>query len=297
MNKKGIWQAIFAYASWGVLPMYWKLLRGVPATQIIAHRAVWSFLTLVTFIFLLRKWPALRGAAVTMRYLRVYFVAALLIGANWLLFIWAVNAGFIIQTSLGYFINPLLSVVLGVVFFHERLRSLQWVCVGLTAAGVVFLTIVHGAIPWIALMLSATFGFYGLVKKKARLGSLEGLTLETGILLIPALGYILFSGATGAGAFLQNSPTTRILMAGAGIITVIPLLLFASASRRIPLSLLGILQYISPTLQFLIGVFVYKEPFSPIQSIGYGIVWLALIVFAVESIIARQVAGAIMAPE
>jgi chloramphenicol-sensitive protein RarD len=295
--KKGIWYAIGAYASWGFLPVYWKLLSNVPALQIIGHRIVWSFLTLLVIILFMGKWKDFRSAAFTWRILRVYILAAVLIGINWLTFIWAVNAGHIVETSLGYFINPLLSVTLGVVFFQERLRSLQWICVGLAATGVVFLTVVHGAIPWIALALSFTFGIYGLVKKIAPIGSIEGLTLETGILLVPALGYLLITGINGTGVFLHTDATTACVMAGAGIITVIPLLLFASAARRIPLSLMGILQYISPALQFLVGIVIYKEPFSQIQFIGYSIVWLALIMFALERLSARQAAEALMEPE
>jgi chloramphenicol-sensitive protein RarD len=270
--KKGIWYAIGAYASWGILPMYWKLIRGVPALQIVGHRIVWSFLTLLVFILFLRKWDEFRLAALSWRVLRVYILAALLIGVNWLIYIWAVNAGHIIETSLGYFINPLLSVALGVVLFRERLRPLQWVSVGLAAVGVIYLTVVLGVVPWIALSLSFTFGFYGLVKKFAPIGSLQGLALESGILLAPALGYLFITGMNGTGAFLHTDTMTAIFMAGAGIITIMPLLLFASAARRIPLSLMGILQYISPTLQFLVGVVIYKEAFSNIQLIGYAFV-------------------------
>jgi chloramphenicol-sensitive protein RarD len=277
-----------------VLPIYWKLMQGVPAVQIIGHRVVWSFITLMALIFIVHKWDGFRSAAFSGKFLRVYLVAAILIGINWLLYVWAVNAGHVIETSLGYFINPLLSVALGVVFFHERLRPAQWVSIGLVAAGVLFLAIVHGSLPWIALSLSVSFALYGLVKKTAPLGALPGLTLETSILLLPAAGYLLITGATGTGAFLRNGPTVTLLMAGAGIITVIPLLLFASASRRIPLSLMGILQYISPTLQFFTGVLIFREPFSGIQFVGYGLVWLALALFAVESFIAHQAAQAVV---
>ncbi len=295
--KKGMWYAIGAYASWGLFPVYWKLLLHVPALQLVGHRIVWSFFTLIAFIFLIGKWADFRSAAFAWRFLRVYFVAAVLIGINWLTYVWAVNAGHIVEACLGYFINPLISVVLGVVFLRERLRALQWISVALAAAGVLFLTIVHGSIPWIALTLSITFAFYGLVKKTAPLRSLDGLTLETGILLVPALVYLWSAEMNGTGAFLHRSATTDILLAGAGIVTTMPLLMFASAARRIPLSLMGILQYISPTMQFLIGVLVYKEPFSYIQLIGYCLVWLALILFALESRSTRQAAEALMAPE
>jgi chloramphenicol-sensitive protein RarD len=299
MNK-GIWCAIGAYASWGVLPIYWKLIRSVPATQIIGHRIVWSLATVVVLILLMRKWADFRAALASEsrgRIFRAYGAAALLIGVNWLIYVWAVNAGFIIETSLGYFINPLLSVAMGVVFFKERLRPLQLVSVALAGAGVLYLTVVHGSFPWIALSLSITFGLYGLVKKTAPLGSFEGLALETGILLVPAFLYLTLAYANGTGAFLHGTAITDILLAGAGIITTMPLIMFAAAARRIPLSLMGILQYISPTLQFLVGLVLYREPFSRLHFVGYGLVWLALILFAFESLKARQAAGAIMEPE
>jgi chloramphenicol-sensitive protein RarD len=207
---------------------------------------------------------------------------------NWLTYVWAVNAGYIVETSLGYYINPLLSVLLGVIFLRERLRPLQWLPVGLAALGVAYLTLVYGRPPWIALALAFTFGLYGLVKKIAPLGSLHGLTLETGILFIPALLFLTYLGITGKGAFLGGSPKTDILLVGAGIVTAVPLLFFASAARRIPLVMIGLMQFIAPTIQFMIGVFIYDEPFSQDQLIGFSIVWLALIVFWVEGFMANR---------
>jgi chloramphenicol-sensitive protein RarD len=296
MNK-GIWYAIGAYASWGLFPIYWKLLHHVPALQLISHRIIWSFLALIVFILFLRQWSDFRSAAFSLRVFYVYLIAAVLIGINWLTYVWAVNAGHIIETSLGYFINPLLSVSMGVFFLHEHLRPRQWISIGLAAAGVLFLAIVHGSIPWIALTLAFSFAFYGLVKKTAPLGSLYGLTLETGILILPALFFLFISDVNGTGAFLHTGTTADILLAGAGIVTTIPLLLFASAARRIPLSLIGVLQYISPTLQFLIGVLIYHESFTLIQFIGYAIVWIALILFGMESFFAYRAQIAIMEPE
>ena len=296
MNK-GIWYAIGAYASWGLFPIYWKLLHHVPALQLISHRIIWSFLALIVFILFLRQWSDFRSAAFSLRVFYVYLIAAVLIGINWLTYVWAVNAGHIIETSLGYFINPLLSVSMGVFFLHEHLHARQWIFIGLAAAGVLFLAIVHGSIPWIALTLAFSFAFYGLVKKTAPLGSLYGLTLETGILLLPALFFLFVSDVNGTGAFLHTGTTADILLAGAGVVTTIPLLMFASAARRIPLSLIGVLQYISPTLQFLIGVLIYHESFTFIQFIGYAIVWLALILFGMESFFAYRAQIAIMEPE
>jgi len=296
MNK-GIWYAIGAYASWGLFPIYWKLLHHVPALQLIGHRIIWSFFALIIIILCIRQWAGFRSTMFTVSVLRVYCIAAVLIGINWLTYVWAVNACHIVETSLGYFINPLLSVLMGVLFLHEHLRPRQWISIGLAAAGVLFLAIVHGSIPWIALTLAFSFAFYGLVKKTAPLGSLYGLTLETGMLFLPALFYLYISDVNGTGAFLHTGTTADILLAGAGIVTTIPLLLFASAARRIPLSMIGILQYVSPTLQFLIGVLVYQESFTFIQFIGYAIVWIALIIFAMESLFTYRAQIAVMEPE
>ncbi len=281
MNK-GSWFAVGAYIIWGILPVYWKSLHHVPALQLISHRVVWSFLLLVIVMMLSRQWAAFREDVRKPRVLRVYIIAALLIGVNWLIYIWAVNAGYIVETSLGYFINPLLNVLMGVVLFHEHLRPVQWIPIGLAGVGVLYLTVVYGSLPWIALCLAFSFGIYGLVKKIAPLGSLHGLTLETGILLVPALIYLIYSEMIGQGAFLHTGATPDALMVGAGLMTTVPLLMFSSAARRIPLFLVGILQYIAPTLQFLLGVLVYKEPFTATRFVGFGIVWAALILFGVE---------------
>jgi chloramphenicol-sensitive protein RarD len=203
--------------------------------------------------------------------------------------VWGVNAGFILETSLGYFINPLLSVLLGVIFLRERLRLVQWIPVALAAAGVLYLTIAYGRLPWIALTLAFTFGFYGFVKKLAPLGSLYGLTLETGIVFPIALIYLAVVEFTNSGAFLHDSALIDILLIGAGLVTTIPLLMFASAAKQIPLTVMGILQYIAPTLQFLIGVLIYHEPFDQSRLVGFGLVWLALIIFSAESYLANRV--------
>lgn len=287
MNK-GILNGVIAYALWGFFPVYWKLLHDVPAPQLLGHRIGWSFLLLVAVILITRQWSNFRSA-VNARVLRIYFIAAILIGINWLLYVWAVNAGFIVETSLGYFINPLLSVLMGVLFLRERLRVAQWIPVILAAIGVAYLTIVYGRLPWIALSLAFSFGFYGLTKKLAPLGSLYGLTLETGILFLPAVIYLGITQANGTGAFLHSGVTADLLMVGAGVVTTIPLLLFASAAKQIPLSMIGILQYLAPTIQLLIGVFVYKESFDHTRLIGFGIVWLALAVFWMENYLSKRI--------
>jgi chloramphenicol-sensitive protein RarD len=272
---------------WGFFPIYWKLLHHVPAIQLIGHRIIWSFLLLIVVILFTKQWTDFR-ATVNAKVLRIYTIAALLIGVNWLLYVWAVNANFIVETSLGYFINPLISVLLGVIFLKERLRIAQWIPVVLAALGVAYLTYVYGRLPYIALTLAFSFGLYGLVKKISPLGSLYGLTIETGILFIPALGYLIFVQAASTAAFLNTGSTADMLMIGAGLVTTVPLLMFASAARSIPLWVVGLLQYIAPTLQFIIGVFIYKEPFSHNQLIGFGIVWTALVIFLVENYLANR---------
>jgi chloramphenicol-sensitive protein RarD len=255
---------------------------------VLCHRILWSFVTLLVIILISRQWRAFREALADLRVLRAYAVAAVLISINWLTYIWAVNAGFIVETSLGYFINPLFSVLLGVVFFRERLRPWQWAAIALATAGVVYLTYAYGSLPWIALTLAATFGAYGLVKKTAPLGSLHGLTLETGVLLMPAIVFLVYSDRAGNGALFNSGAISHALLMGAGIITAVPLLLFSSAARRIPLSLIGILQYIAPTLQLLIGVMVYQEPFTTTKFLGFGMVWAALIIYGVEGFVAYR---------
>jgi chloramphenicol-sensitive protein RarD len=282
-----------------LFPVYWKWLHQVPALQLLSHRIGWSSLLLLAVNLLTRQWLAFRAAALTWRVLRIYLISAVLIGVNWLTYVWAVNAGFIVETSLGYFINPLLSVLMGVVFLGERLRAWQWLPIGLATAGVLYLTFAyrvgaaegltaHGALPWIALTLAFSFGLYGLIKKVAPLNSLYGLTLETGILFLPALAYLIYSDVAGQGAFLRTGTGSDLLLVGAGAVTTVPLLMFAAGVRRIPLSLVGILQYITPTMQFLLGVLVYKEPFTHTRLIGFGIVWIALIIFGMEGFLAHR---------
>jgi len=285
--KKGILYGIGAYVCWGFFPIYWKSLHQVPATQLIGHRILWSFLLLIAIILFAGQWGEFRKT-INSKVIRIYSIAAVLIGINWLVYVWAVNANYIVETSLGYFINPLLSVLLGVIFLKERLRIAQWIPVILASLGVAYLSYVYGRLPYIALTLSVSFGLYGLVKKISPLGPLHGLTIETGILCLPALFYLIFVESNGTGAFLHTGPTSALLMIGAGLVTTIPLLMFATSARLIPLWVVGLLQYIAPTLQFIIGVFIYKEPFSHEQLIGFSIVWIALIIFLVENYVATR---------
>lgn len=287
MNK-GIWYAIGGYAIWGLFPIYWKWLHVVPALQLLGHRIGWSFILLFVVILLTGQWTAFRARAFEPRTLRIYAIAAVLIAVNWLVYVWSVNAGFVVEASLGYFINPLLSVLLGVIFLRERLHPWQWLPLGLAALGVIVAAFGYGLSLWIALALATSFGLYGLVKKTAPLNSFHGLTLETGILFLPALAYLLFAEWTGQGAFLHVDATANLLLVGAGLVTIIPLLLFSSATQRIPLTMIGVLQYITPTLQFLLGIFAYHEAFSLAQALGFGLVWIALLLFSVEGLLARN---------
>jgi chloramphenicol-sensitive protein RarD len=286
--RKGIWYALAAYGIWGLFPLYWKPLHDVPALQIIGHRIGWSFILLVVIILVTKQWGAFRAAIANRRILLAYTATAVLISINWLVYVWAINAGYIVESSLGYFINPLLSVLLGVIFLREKLRTWQWLPVALAALGVIIVSVSYGSFPWISISLALSFGLYGLVKKKAPLNSLYGLTLETGIVFVPALIYLITVDVQGQGAFLHTDIVSNLLMIGAGAVTAIPLMLFSSAAQRIPLSMVGILQYITPTTQFLLGVFLYKEPFTPIQLVGFSLVWLALIFFTIEGFVARR---------
>ena len=286
--KKGVLYGIGAYVLWGFFPIYWKFLHVVPAVQVIGHRIGWSFVVLLIYILATRQWQEFQSVAFSVKTILIYAGAGILLSINWLIYVWGVNAGFIVETSLGYFINPLLSVLMGVIFLRERLRPRQWIPVVIALIGVIYLTIVYGRLPWIALSLALSFGFYGLVKKLAPLGSLYGLTLETGIVLPFALIYLVFLQVNGSASFLHQGTTVDIFLLGAGIVTTIPLLMFASAAKQIPLTMLGILQYIAPTLQFMIGVFIYKEPFDQAHLIGFGIVWVALVIFWVENFTAKR---------
>jgi len=285
----GFWSGVAAYTMWGLVPIYWKLLKHVPAIQVLGHRIVWSLAVLVILVAAMRR---RRLANVSPRVVGLYAIAGGLIATNWFLYIYAVNAGFIVETSLGYYITPLVNVLFGVVFFHERMRPAQWLSIALATAGVVELTYAYGSLPWIAFGLAASFGTYGLAKKKAPLDPLEGLTLETAILAPLAILYLTMLHRSGEGAFLRTGATSDALMIGGGLVTTVPLLLFAAAVRTVPLSVIGILQYIGPTLQFLLGVFVYGEPFSRTQLVGFSIVWTALAVYAGDSLRARRAAPA-----
>ncbi|HSH02306.1 MAG TPA: EamA family transporter RarD [Anaerolineae bacterium] len=287
MNR-GIISAALAYFFWGLFPIYWKLLQHVPAVEILSHRMSWSLIFVLLLLAYQNHWNWVKPTAKQPRVLLTYLLSASLLALNWGLYIWGVNAGFILETSLGYFINPLVSVVLGVFFLGETLRRGQWVAVATATTGVIYLTIQYGQLPWIALTLAFSFGIYGYIRKTAALSSLEGLTLETAWLFLPAVGYLIYLELNGQAAFGHVDTTTTLLLALAGAVTAIPLLLFAQGARLIPLSMIGILQYMAPTIQFLLGVFVYGEKFGPDRLVGFSLVWAALAIYTAEGWQHRQ---------
>jgi chloramphenicol-sensitive protein RarD len=287
----GVAYALGAYFLWGLLPLYLHLLAPAGTMEILAHRVVWSLLTALVLLVALRRldWirPALARPATLLRYL----ATALLISCNWLVYIWAINSGHVIDSSLGYFINPLVNVVIGALLLGERLRRGQVAAVALAAAGVAWLTFLAGAPPWIGITLALCFAAYGLLRKTAPLGALEGFTVEAAALAPLALGYLFWRASEGDLAFAAGPPAFRWLLAGAGPATAIPLLLFAAGARRIPFSLVGLLQYLAPTLQWICGILVFREAFDPHKAIGFVLIWLALLIFAAESLwVSRQLA-------
>ncbi|SAK63234.1 transporter DMT superfamily protein [Caballeronia temeraria] len=280
----GVVYAFAAFAIWGLFPIYFKALHSIGAVEMLAHRMAWSMVFLLIVMTARRQWAWLGPVLRDKRLLARFAASAVLLSANWGIYIWAVNDGRIVEASLGYFINPLVNVLFGMAFLHERLRPVQWLAVTIAAAGVAWLTWVNGAPPWISLALALTFGGYGLLRKTASLGALEGLTLETMLLCPVALLYLFFLNSHGGSGFEHASIGVKLLLAAAGPVTAVPLLLFAAGARRIPLSMLGLIQYITPSLQLLIGVVIYQEFFGHDQLIGYGAIWAALAIYSLESV-------------
>jgi len=283
--NKGVLYAISAYALWGLLPLFWKLLEDVPAFQILCHRISWSLVFLI-FIHMIRKnFSWLKDAFKNKRTIITFLTTSILLSANWFTYIWAVNNGRTIEASLGYFINPLLCVILGVIILKERPDKWSWIAISLAGAGIGYTVIVYGSIPWIAFVLAGSFSIYGLLRKQASLNSLQGLTFETLILFIPATAILIYLEVKGIGSFGHVTFTKNIYLSLAGIVTSVPLLLFAAAARRIELTSLGILQYIAPTLQFIIGLLVFQEDFSRSRLVGFSFVWIALIIYTTNNIL------------
>lgn len=282
-GSAGAMYAVTAFVLWGIFPLYFELLHGIGAAEIVAQRMAWTMLAVVAVLAVLRRWSWLRELASSGSRLWLTFAAsALLISANWGTFIWSVENAHVVDASLGYFINPLVSVLLGALVLGERLRPLQWAALGLAAAGVVELGIAAGAPPWIGLILAVSFGAYGLLRKTAPLGAVEGLALETALLFPFAVGYLVWLGLHGESAWVAAPWSGRVLLAATGPLTAIPLLLFAAGARRITLTQLGVLQYISPTLQWLIGVAILHEAVDASRLLGFAMIWLAIAAYSTE---------------
>lgn len=285
--NRGVIYGASAYVAWGIIPIFWKFLEQVGevgAVEIVAHRIVWTLVFAVAALAAWQRLPKLWSALKNPRIVLALAVSALLIAVNWGLFIWAVTADRIIDTSLGYYINPLVSFVLGVVWLGERLTKLQLVAVGLAVLGVVNQTVAVGYLPWISLALAFSFGFYGLIRKMVPVESLEGLTVEALLLAPLSLGYIVYLTTTGAGAFLAQGISLDLLLILAGPFTAIPLLLFAAGARLVRLSTMGFLQYLAPSISLLIAVFLYEETFTQAHAITFALIWSALALVTWEAL-------------
>ncbi|OQW88682.1 MAG: EamA family transporter [Rhodoferax ferrireducens] len=280
----GLLYAALAYMAWGLFPIYFKQLAQVNAFEVVMHRMVWSFVFLMGVLLVLKRWAWLRDVARQPRVLLAFALSALLLSANWSVYVWAVQNAHVLDASLGYFILPLVNVAMGFAVLHERPRPVQWLAVAVAASGVLWLTVQAGRLPWVALVLAGTFGTYGLLRKVAKLGALEGLTLETLLLLPMAVALLGWWTWNGQGALVQGDPVTLGWLLLAGPLTAIPLLLFAAGARRIPLATMGLLQYISPSLQMLLGVWLFGEPFEPTRAIGFYLIWGALAIYSAESL-------------
>lgn len=285
--RAGVGYALAAFFFWGVAPIYFKWVQSVPAVEVLAHRIIWSVLFLLVLIAAQRRWRELITAIRTPGTVRMLMMSASFITVNWGLFIYAIQQDDILQTSLGYYINPLVNVLFGMIFFGERLRRLQWLAVLLAAAGTLVLALGADELPWIAIVLAVCFAFYGVIRKKVAVPAFSGLLIETTLLLPVALGYLLWLAAQNAGAFGTGWSISLLLML-AGVVTTLPLLWFTSAAVRLPLSLLGFFQYIAPTVAFVLAVFVYGETFTMAHAVTFACIWLAIILFSLDSWLARK---------
>lgn len=292
MNN-GLINAIIAYIMWGVLPLYWKLFNDVPAGEILSHRVVWSFVFMGILVAIQRRWSDVKRIWTSRSLLLPLTASGLLIAINWLIFIWAVNNGHVVETSLGYYLNPLLNVLLAVVFLHEKPNRGQWLAIAIAAVAVLIIAIDYGRFPWIAISLAASFGLYGLAKKKIKQDASVGLLSETAIVLPLALGYWIYLGFAGQTTAWTLPPTMFFELLLSGVVTALPLLFFARAAARMSLSTLGFVQYIGPTIMLILSIFVFKESVSPVLLGGFALIWTALIVYAAASMRAAKLAKAL----
>jgi chloramphenicol-sensitive protein RarD len=280
--RRGVVLGATAYGLWGLFPLYWTLLSAAGVLETLAHRMVWSLVGVGVVLVWTRRVPAFRAVLRDRRRLGLLTCATVLIAANWGVYIWGVNHGHVVETALGYFTGPIVSVLIGVVLLGERLRRAQWVAVGLGVVAVVVLAIGYGQVPWVALVLAFSFSSYGLVKKLAGVGAIEGMAVETTVTFLPALAYVVFLQASGGSTFTSLGVGHALLLVGGGLVSMLPLLAFGGAAVRIPLSMIGMLQYLTPILQFTFGVLVFHEQMPPARWLGFGIVWAALVVLMVD---------------
>ena len=292
-QRRGLGFGITAYLLWGMFPLYWPLLEPASALEILAHRILWSLGFVAILLWRTHGWAAVRAIVVDRRKRTLLGCAAVVITANWGTYIWGVNSGHVVETSLGYFINPLFTILLGVVLLHERLRRAQWVAVGIASLAIVVLTANYGRLPWIALVLATSFGLYGYFKKRASVGALESVAVETGFLALPALAVLVVIELQGTLAFAHVSAGNSALLALTGVVTAVPLLFFAAAARRLPLTVIGLLQYLAPVLQFAVGVGIDHEAMTPARWAGFGLVWIALVVLTVDGVRTQRRASAL----
>lgn len=282
--RAGLLYGIGAYGMWGLVPLFWPLLKPSGAVEILAHRMVWSLAVVALALLALRQWSWLPELIRSPRKLGLITVAAAVISVNWGLYIWSVNNGQVVEASLGYFINPLVTIALGVLVLKERLRPAQWTAVGVGLAAVVVLSVGYGRLPWISLTLAFSFAIYGLVKKKVNLGGVESLAAETAVQFLPALGYLIWLGTQGTLTFGAHGAGHAALLAATGVVTAVPLICFGAAAIRVPLSTLGLLQYLAPVFQFLLGVVYFHEEMPPERWAGFSLVWLALTILTWDAL-------------
>ncbi|MGQ8874309.1 EamA family transporter RarD [Paenibacillus sp. TSA_86.1] len=292
MNN-GLINAIIAYVMWGILPLYWKLFNDVPAGEILSHRVVWSFVFMGILVAIQRRWSDVKRIWTSRTLLLSLTASGLLIAINWLIFIWAVNNGHVVETSLGYYLNPLLNVLLAVVFLHEKPNRGQWVAIAIAAVAVLVIAIDYGRFPWISISLAVSFGLYGLAKKKIKQDASVGLLSETAVVLPVALGYWIYLGIVGKTTAWTLPVSMFFELLLSGVVTALPLLFFARAAARMSLSTLGFVQYIGPTIMLILSIFVFKESVSPVLLGGFALIWTALIVYAVASMRATKLAKSV----
>ena len=281
-NSRGALAATLSFLIWGAVPIYWKQLQEVAASELMAHRIIWSVLLLFGVLAWRKAFAELTPAFTSTRVFLNTLLASMLLAVNWMVYIWAVNSGHIIEASLGYFLTPIFNIAFGFVFLHERLRTLQWTAIACAAVGVLLLLLHAGYVPWIALTLSTSWALYGILKRHSLLGSIAGLTVESLILLPFAIGFVLWKLHAGEGAFGHASIGLHLLLLGLGVTTSIPLLLFAYGAQRIRFVTLGLLQYIAPTIQFLIGMFLYSEPISAARLQAFTFIWIGLALYTAD---------------